>query len=257
MDPNTFPPNNPYRAPSPINRSFIPNLNLPGSPFPLNDPSSEGHYDDTHHDTPLQTCYAAGWAGTNSQNVQEVRLDHLEAQGSSCPSDPPGSSRTNAGTSSSLFGALCSQPVAHDDFPHVTLSHEYAEVATQRTAVTQGQSATTQAAQRRRQKAQEKREKDRIRKAADRASDDQAYSRVCQLLAVKLGPKNTRSKRILKDVESIDESFERMSLGDWWSDRSMTMIFDVGLKRAKLRSLFWNSNWLDVRTTQILALAFL
>jgi hypothetical protein len=158
--------------------------------------------------------------------VQEVRLDHLEAQGSSCPSDPPGSSRTNAGTSSSLFGALCSQPVVHDDFPHVTLSHEYAEVAPQRTAVTQGQSATTQAAQRRRQKAQEKREKDRIRKAADRASDDQAYSRVCQLLAVKLGPKNTRSKRseclyihsvggiechaVLKDVESIDESFERV-----------------------------------------------
>ena len=177
----------------------------------------------------------------------------MEAQGSSCPSGPPGSSsRTNADTSSSLFGALCSQPVAHDDFPHVTLSpHEYAEVATQRAAVTQGQSATTQAAQRRQQKAQEKREKDRIRKAADRASDDQAYSRVCQLLAVKLGPRNTRSKRseclyirsvggiecrvVLKDVESIDESFERVCE---LLEISMTPRKPLALRREYLHILF-------------------
>lgn len=123
-------------------------------------------------------------------------MDHLEAHGASCSSDPPGSSSTtNAGTSSSLFGALCSQFGAQDDFP-VTLSpREHAEVAAQSPTVTQGQSAITEASQRRQQKVQEKREKDRIRKAADRASDDRAYSRVCQLLAVNMGPKNTRSKR--------------------------------------------------------------
>jgi len=96
-----------------------------------------------------------------------------------------------------------------DDYISATSSsRRQVEGAAQSHAVTQGQDATKQEAIRRRQ--ERKRERDRIRKDADRAADDIAYSRVCKLLAVKSGPKNTRSKRILNDVESIDQDFERI-----------------------------------------------
>jgi hypothetical protein len=161
----------------------------------------------------------------NTRNVQDERVGHLEVQGASRSFDPPrSSSTTNAGTSSSLFGALCSQSGDQNGCPVTLSAHEHADVAAQSPTVAQGQHPITQASQRRQQKAQEKKEKDRIKKAADRASDDRAYSRVCQLLAVKSGPKNTRSKRseclyihntggieryvVLQDVESIDQNFE-------------------------------------------------
>jgi hypothetical protein len=161
------------------------------------DPSSEGHYDDTHHDAPLQTHYAAGWGGTNSQNVQEERVDHYEAQGASCSSDPPGpSSTTNSDISSSLFGALYSQSGAQDEYPHATLSpNENAEVAAQSPVVTQGQSASTQASQRRVQKAREKREKDRTRKRTQRSRSMEDYEKICNLLKIPLKPRNTIAHR--------------------------------------------------------------
>ncbi|KAF8495791.1 hypothetical protein F5888DRAFT_541104 [Russula emetica] len=171
------------------------------------DPPSEGHYDDTHHDAPLQAHHAARWGGTNSQNVLEERVDHLEFRGASCSSDPPGpSSTTNADTSFSPFGALCSQSGAQDHYPHATLSpHEHAEVAAQSPVVTQGQSATSQASQQRAQKAREKREKDRARKRTQRFMSAQDHENICNLLNIPLKPKNTVAHRILEGVETMAE----------------------------------------------------
>jgi hypothetical protein len=159
---------------------------LPHNHHQYLDPHSEGHYE-----APLQTHYAAGWGGTNSQNVQEEIVDHLEARGASCSSDPPGpSSATNANVSSSLFGALCSQSGAQDDYPHATLSpHEHAEAAAQSPVVIQGQSASTQASQRRVQKAREKREKDRARKRTQRSRSEEDYEKICDLLKIPLKPR--------------------------------------------------------------------
>jgi hypothetical protein len=156
--------------------------------------------------------------------VQEGTVDHLEAQGTSGFDTPGSSSATIADTSSSLSDdVLYSQYGVRDDYPGATSSCcGQAEGTPQSHVMTQGKDAAQQEALRRR----EKREGDRRRKRADRAGDDQAYSRVCSLLAIKLDPKNTLSQRseclcihrvgdverfvVLTSVESIDQDFERM-----------------------------------------------
>jgi hypothetical protein len=165
----------------------------------------------------------------NFRPVHEGTADHLEAQGASGFDTPGSSSATIADSLSSLSdGGFYSQYGVRDDYPRAASSSRVqVEGAAQTHVVTQGQDAAQQeASQRREQKTREKREGDRRRKRADRAGDDQAYSRVCSLLAIKLDPKNTLSQRseclcihrvgdverfvVLTSVESIDQDFERM-----------------------------------------------
>ena len=155
--------------------------------------------------------------------MEEGTLDHLEAQGASGSDPLESSSTTIAGTLSPL--GFYSQCRVQDDYTHATSSsHGQVESATQSHAVTQSRDAARREVIRRRQ--QRKRERDRIRKDADRAADDRASSRVCDLLAVELDPKNTRSSRsecfcihrvrgierfvVLEGVESINQDFGRM-----------------------------------------------
>lgn len=180
---------------------------------------------DTRHLASIQAHNAAGWGSTNLQIVQEGTVDHLGTQGDS-GSDPLVSpSTTIADNSPSLSDdEFYAQHRVQDDNPRATSSsRRQMEGVAQSQAVTQGQGAAEQEASQRRQR---KKEKDRIRKEADRAVDDQAYSRVCKLLAVRLVPKKTRSQRsecfsinhvggvkrfvVLKGVESIDQDFERI-----------------------------------------------
>jgi hypothetical protein len=180
---------------------------------------------DTRYLARMQAHLAAGWGGTN---FQDGTADHLEARRAS-GSGPSGSSSTMiADTSSSLSDdsdGFYPQYGVQDNYPHATsFAHGQVEGVAQSHAVPQGPDAAKQEALRRRQ--QKKKENDSERKKSDRAADDRAYSRVCQMLAVKLGPKNTRSQRseyscihrvggvkrfiVLKGVESIDQEFERM-----------------------------------------------
>jgi hypothetical protein len=120
-------------------------------------------------------------------------VDHLEAQGAS-GSDPLGSSSTTIADTSSSLGFYSQYRVQDDDYTRAILSSRgQVEGAVQGHAVTQGQDAARQEVIRRRQ--QRKRERDRLRKDADRATDDRAYSRVCDLFAIQLDRKNTRSSR--------------------------------------------------------------
>jgi hypothetical protein len=191
----------------------------------VSDPFFEGHLidNDTRHLASMREHRAAGWGSTNFRTVQEGTVDYLEVQGASGSDSPGSSSTTIADTPSSL--GFYSQYTVQDDYTHATSSSRGpVEGAAQRHAVTQGQDAAKQEAIQRRK--QRKRERDRIRKDADRTADDRASSRVCNLLAVDLDPKNTRSERseclcihrvrgtecyvVLNGVESIDQDFERM-----------------------------------------------
>jgi hypothetical protein len=163
-------------------------------------PFSEGRLidNDTRHLASIQAHRAAGWGITNFRTVQEGTTDYLEAHGASGFGTPGSSSVTIAETSSSLSDdGFYSQYGVRDDYPHATSSSRgQVEGVAQSDVVTQGQDATQQEAIRRReQKTREKRDGDKRRKRADRAGDDQAYSRVCNLLAIKLDPKNTLSQR--------------------------------------------------------------
>ncbi|KAF8495789.1 hypothetical protein F5888DRAFT_541073 [Russula emetica] len=189
----------------------------PQPPLPSNDLSHthdevldsffEGHLidDNIRHLAPTQAHHAAGWGRTNFRTAQEGTVDHLDAQGA-FGSDPQGSSSTIIADTSPSLGFYSQFRVQGDYTRATSSSHGQVEGAAQSHAVTQD--AARQEASRRRQ--QRKRENDRIRKEADRAADNRAYSRVCKLLAVRLDPKNTRSERILKGVESIDQGFERV-----------------------------------------------
>lgn len=190
----------------------------------------DGHLidDDTRHLAPIQAHRAAGWGSINLRTVQEGTVDHLEARGASGSDTSGSSSMMVADTSSSLSDdGFYSQYWAPDDYPCTTSSSRGQVGAAQNHVVTQGHDAAKQEALRRHeQKTREKREGDRRRKAADRAGDDRAYPRVCELLAIKLDPKNTLSQRseclcihrvggverivVLRSVESIDQDFERM-----------------------------------------------
>ena len=135
----------------------------------------------------------------NHSEAQGGTMNHSEAQGGNGP-NPPGSSYATSSSRGQVEGAAQSH------------------------AETQGQDTAKQETLRLRQ--QTKRENDRIRKEAGRAADDRAYSRICDLLAVRSNPKNTRSERseclcihrvggvkrfvVLESVESIDQDFERM-----------------------------------------------
>lgn len=184
---------------------------------------------DTHHLARIQAHRAAGWGITKFRTVQEGTVDRLEAQRTSGFDTPGSSSATIADTSSSLSDdVFYPQYGVRDDYPGATSPCcGQAEGTPQSHVMTQGQDAAQQEALRRReQKTREKREGDRRRKRADRAGDDQAYSRVCSLLAIKLDPRNTLSQRseclcihrvrdverfvVLTSVESIDQDFERM-----------------------------------------------
>lgn len=157
----------------------------------------EGHPidNDTRHLASIQTHSAAGWGSTNFQIVQESTADHLGTQGDSGSDSLVSPSTMIADTSPFLSDdRFYSQHRVQDDNPRSTSSsHRQMEGAAQSHAVTQNQGAAKQEASRWRQ--QKKKEGDRIRKEAERAGDDEAYSRVCELLAVKLAPKKTRSQR--------------------------------------------------------------
>ena len=187
-----------------------------------------GHLID--NDARIQAHDAPGCGIRNFRILQEGTTGHSEAQGASGFDTPGSTSATIAESSSSLpDDGLYSHYGVRDDYPRATSSSRgQVEDTVQSQVVTQGQDAAHQEAVRRRreQKTQEKREGDRRRKRADRAGDEQAYSRVCSLLAIKLDPKNTLSQRseclcthrvgdierfvVLKSVESIDQDFERM-----------------------------------------------
>ena len=175
---------------------------------------------DTRYRASMQAHFAAGWGSTN---FQDGTVDRLEAQRASGFEPSGSSSRMIANSSSSLSDdsdGSYPQYGVQDDYPHATSSsHGQVEGVSQNHAVAQGLDAKQEAREK-------KKEKDRLRKEAERAADERAYSRVCQMLAVKLDPKNTRSERseclcihrvgsiecyvVLKGVESIDQGFETM-----------------------------------------------
>lgn len=152
---------------------------------------------DARNLAPTQAHPAAGWGITNFRIVRDGTVDRLNAQRAS-GSDPSGSSSTMiAGISSSMSDdseRFYPRYGVQDDYPHATSpSHGQVEGVAPSHGVSQGLDVAKQEKIRRRQ--EKKRENDRKRKEADRAGDDQAYSRVCNLLAVELDPKNTRSQR--------------------------------------------------------------
>ena len=151
-------------------------------------------------------------------------MDHLEAQGAS-GSDLVGSSSTTIAGSSSPLGFYSQYRVQDDCTRATSSSHGQVENAAQSHTMTQGQDAVARQ-EVIRQRQQRKKERDRLRREADPATDDRAYARVCDLLAIKLDRKNTRSERseclcihhvggieryvVLKSVERIDQGFERV-----------------------------------------------
>jgi hypothetical protein len=94
------------------------------------------------------------------------------------------------------MGPAFSQSRVQGYSPHVTsFSPGQVQDAAQHHAVTQGQSTVTLNASRQHERFERKTVRDKERKHADRANDDQAYMRVCELLEIDQTPKNTLSQR--------------------------------------------------------------
>ena len=92
---------------------------------------------------------------------------------------------------------LYSQPGVQDYPTYVTLLPPgQMQDAAQSQVVTQEQNTTTQKVPRQHeQREQRRRRKDKERKHTNRAYDDQAYTRVCELLEIGQTPKNSLSQR--------------------------------------------------------------
>ena len=147
------------------------------------DPSSEGHDidDNVRHVAATQIDFAM--RGTNFQFVQEEIVDHSEAQGTSGSSDPRRLSPTMIVDFSSPSGELSSESLAHN---YPSSPHGHAEGTAH-----PGLNAATQTSQRR----ERKKEKDKTRKRNQRSRKAQDEQRICDLLEIRLKPKNTLAHR--------------------------------------------------------------
>lgn len=149
-------------------------------------------------------------------------MNHFEPRGAPFYSAPQG------WPSQMASGSTFSQSSVQNYVPPMT-SFPPGQVhdAAQNHVVTQGQNAITQKVSRKYERAERKRRRDKERKHGDRANDDQAYTRVCELLEIDQTPKNSLSQRsecscihrvagierfiVLERVESNEPDFESIS----------------------------------------------
>lgn len=179
---------------------------LPLTHDPVPDPSIGNHLNDINplYAAPVQSYYAACWEGTNPQIGQGEIADHSRAdygpplqpqdsQGPSGPPDPPGPPFTT------IVDALSSElePPSRvkDDYFCAISSSGQVEGPTESVAIQVQNSTTQEASFRREQKVQVKKEKDKERKRRERSKDERAYTRICQLLDIKLRPRSTLADR--------------------------------------------------------------
>ena len=122
-------------------------------------------------------------------------MDHLGPQGALFSSVPQGSpSQMTIDPTFSPSGKQSRVP----DYPHYVTSFPPGQVQdpAQSRVVTQQQTTAAQIASwELEQKADRKRRKDKERKHDTRAHDDEAYTRVCELLEIEQTPKNSLSQR--------------------------------------------------------------
>ena len=147
--------------------------------------------------------YPASLRGTNLQMTQaEIENHHPPSplrdiyETSGVSASPESSSAMIAGTSSSSSAELYAQSGMQDDYVGAkSFPHEQVNGTTRSLAVTQRQSTTMQKALRKRQQKQRKRVRDMERKREQRSDDDQYFAMICELLDIKLSPKNTLVRR--------------------------------------------------------------
>ena len=185
-----------------------------------------GFPDFSHPQRDLDISAAARWGGPSLQIAQGNIMDHLGPQGALLSSDPQGSSSQmtiDPGFSSS------DEQFRLQGYPRspnaISFPPGQVQDATQSHVVTQEQNATTQnASWQREQRVQRKRRRDKERILGVRLNDDQAYTRVCELLDIDQLPKASLSQRsecscihrvrgiecfiVLKRVESNEPDYE-------------------------------------------------
>ena len=158
---------------------------------------------DALHTASTQYPYPASLRGTNLQMTQaEIENHHPPSplrdiyETSGVSASPESSSAMIAGTSSSSSAELYAQSGMQDDYVGAkSFPHEQVDGTTRSLAATQRQSTTMQKALRKRQQKQRKRVRDMERKREQRSDDDQYFAMICELLDIKLSPKNTLVRR--------------------------------------------------------------
>lgn len=148
-------------------------------------------------------------------------MNHLGPRETLSSYDPQGSS------SQMTVGPAFSQSRVQYYLPHMTsFPPGQIQEAAQSHVVTQGQNTITQKASRQYERVERKRLRDKERKHSDRANDDQAYTRVCEILEIDQMPKNSLSQRsecscihriggierfiVLERVESTEPDYEKI-----------------------------------------------
>jgi hypothetical protein len=159
---------------------------------------------DTPHAASTQYTYPASWRGANRRMEQTETENHnplsshRDIYGACGVYAPPESSyMMNAGTSSSLSPESYTEPGEQDDYADATsFPPGQVEGAALNLVAIQGQNATTQeASSQRERKVIEKRERDKARKKIERNKDAQDYAGICELLEIRLTPRNTLAHR--------------------------------------------------------------